>query len=113
MIDMVISPFETIIRNLIGNAIKHNNKENGVITVSAQEFPRYYQFSIKDNGPGIPVRYHKQIFELFKTLQPRDEVEGSGMGLSIIKKLLDYHDGSIVVESDGKSGTCFTFTWPK
>lgn len=113
VIDTVISPFETIIRNLIGNAIKHSNRSNGVITVSAQELPRHYQFSVKDNGPGIPVRYHEQIFELFKTLQPRDEVEGSGMGLSIIKKLLDYHNGSITVESDGENGTCFTFTWPK
>ena len=113
VIDTVISPFETIIRNLIGNAIKHNDKENGVITVSGQEFSKYYQFSVKDNGPGIPARYHEQIFALFKTLQPRDEVEGSGMGLSIIKKLLDYHNGSIAVESDGENGTCFTFTWPK
>ena len=113
VIDTVISPFETIIRNLIGNAIKHNDKENGVITVSAQEFKKYYQFSIKDNGPGIPEAYHEQIFALFKTLQPRDEVEGSGMGLSIIKKLLDYHNGSIIVESDGTNGSCFTFTWPK
>ena len=113
IINTAISPFETIIRNLIGNAIKHNNKANGVITISAQEFPKHYQFSVKDNGPGIPQRYHEQIFELFKTLKPRDEVEGSGMGLSIIKKLLDYHKGSITVESDGENGTCFTFTWPK
>lgn len=111
--DTVAAPFETIIRNLVGNAIKHNNKEEGLISVTAKEFPKYYQFSVKDNGPGIPARYHEQIFELFKTLQPRDEVEGSGMGLSIIKKLLDYHNGSIVVESDGTNGSCFTFTWPK
>lgn len=113
IINMVVTPFETIIRNLIGNAIKHNNKAEGIITVNAQEFSKFYQFSVKDNGPGIPVRYHQQIFELFKTLQPRDEVEGSGMGLSIIKKLLDYHKGSIIVDSDGENGTCFTFTWPK
>ncbi len=112
-INTAISPFETIIRNLIGNAIKHNDKAQGNIIVSAEEFPRFYQFSIKDNGPGIPERYHEQIFDLFKTLKPRDEVEGSGMGLSIIKKLLDYHKGSITVESDGSNGTCFTFIWPK
>jgi PAS domain S-box-containing protein len=113
VINLAVVPFETIIRNLIGNAIKHNNKPNGVITISAQEYQRHYQFSVKDNGPGISQRYHEQIFELFKTLKPRDEVEGSGMGLSIIKKLLDYHKGSITVESDGENGTCFTFTWPK
>lgn len=113
VINTAISPFETIIRNLIGNAIKHNDKVDAVIMVSGKEFPKYYQFSVKDNGSGIPVKYHEQIFELFKTLRPRDEVEGSGMGLSIIKKLLDYHNGSIEVESDGKTGSCFTFTWPK
>ena len=112
-IDTAISPFETIIRNLVGNAIKHNDKPDGVISVSAKEFPKFYLFSIKDNGPGIPERYHEQIFDLFKTLKPRDEVEGSGMGLSIIKKLLDYHKGSITVESDGVNGACFTFNWPK
>lgn len=113
IINTAVSPFETIIRNLIANAIKHNDKAQGCIKVSAVEFPRFYQFSIKDNGPGIPERYHEQIFDLFKTLKPRDEVEGSGMGLSIIKKLLDYHKGSITVESDGSNGTCFTFNWPK
>lgn len=113
VIAAAISPFETIMRNLIGNAIKHNNQANGEITVSALTFPKYYQFSVKDNGPGIPEQYHEQIFELFKTLKPRDEVEGSGMGLSIIKKLLDYHKGTIIVESNNEKGTCFTFTWPK
>lgn len=108
-----ITPFETIIRNLIGNAIKHNTTTEGLITISSQEFPGHYEFSVTDNGPGIAPRYHAQIFELFKTLQPRDEVEGSGMGLSIIKKLLDYQGGSITVDSDVKNGACFTFTWPK
>tara|TARA_R110001583_G_scaffold81253_2_gene216981 strand:+ start:7784 stop:9913 length:2130 start_codon:yes stop_codon:yes gene_type:complete len=113
VINTSVSPFETIMRNLIGNAIKHNNKVDGVITVSSLEFPHYYQFSVQDNGPGIPAQYHQKIFELFKTLQPRDEVEGSGMGLAIIKKLLNHHHGSIMVESDGKTGSCFTFIWPK
>jgi PAS domain S-box-containing protein len=113
VINAAVSPFETIMRNLIGNAIKHNNKVDGVITVTSIEFPKYYQFSVQDNGPGIPAQYHQKIFELFKTLQPRDEVEGSGMGLAIIKKLLDYHHGSITVESDGETGSCFTFIWLK
>ena len=107
------APFETILRNLIGNAIKHNSDTGCVITVNAQEYTEYYEFSVRDDGKGIPEEYHEQIFELFKTLQPRDEVEGSGMGLSIIKKLLSYQNGTIKIESDGKNGTCFIFTWPK
>jgi PAS domain S-box-containing protein len=112
-IETHIAPLEVIFRNLISNAIKHRNGDKLMITVSAQELPDYYQFSVEDNGPGIPKKHHKQIFELFKTLKPRDEVEGSGMGLSIIKKLLDYQKCAIKVTSDGESGTCFTFTWPK
>ena len=108
-----IVPLEIIFRNLISNAIKHRNGDKLMITVSAQELPAHYQFSVEDNGPGISKKHHKQIFELFKTLKPRDEVEGSGMGLSIIKKLLDYQKCVINVVSDGESGTCFTFTWPK
>jgi len=108
------TPLETIFRNLINNAIKHNNNENRLtINISAIEHATYYEFSVKDNGAGIPKQYHKQIFELFKTLKPRDEVEGSGMGLAIIKKLLDYQNCKITVVSDDKSDTCFTFTWPK
>lgn len=112
-IETHIAPLEIIFRNLISNAIKHRNNDKLIITISTQEFSDYYQFSVEDNGPGIPEKHHKQIFELFKTLKPRDEVEGSGMGLSIIKKLLDYQKCVINVASDGDSGTCFTFTWPK
>jgi signal transduction histidine kinase len=107
------TPLETIMRNLIGNAIKHHSGITGVITVSALESPEYYEFSVQDDGPGIPKQYHDQIFEIFKTLRPRDEIEGSGMGLSIIKKLLNYQNSSITVESDGINGSCFTFKWPK
>jgi PAS domain S-box-containing protein len=106
-------PLETIFRNLISNAIKHKNDGDLVITISADEYPTYYRFSVEDNGPGIPEKHHQKIFELFKTLKPRDEVEGSGMGLAIIKKLLDYQKCVINVKSDGSNGTCFSFTWPK
>jgi signal transduction histidine kinase len=107
------SPFETIMRNLIGNAIKHNARAKGVIEIGSKDHSDFYEFFVKDDGPGIASQYHKQIFDIFKTLQPRDEVEGSGMGLSIIKKLLDYQGGSISIESDGATGSTFTFTWPK
>lgn len=109
-----LTPLETIFRNLISNAIKHNSKESQlIINISAVEQPSCFEFSVADNGSGIPMQHHQLIFELFKTLKPRDEVEGSGMGLSIVKKLLDYQNCQITVDSDGKSGSCFKFTWPK
>lgn len=113
IIKTLATPLETIARNLLGNAIKHHNKVDGIISITVKEMSACYEFSVIDDGPGIEPEYHKQIFELFKTLKPRDEIEGSGMGLSIIKKLLDVQGGSITIKSDGKSGTCFTFIWPK
>ncbi|AOW75819.1 hypothetical protein A3Q34_02470 [Colwellia sp. PAMC 20917] len=108
-----ITPLETVFSHLINNAIKHKNKGQLTINVSSQEYPTHYSFSVKDNGPGILERNHEYVFDLFKTIKPRDEVEGSGMGLSIIRKLLDSLNCVISVSSDGKNGSCFTFTWPK
>ena len=84
-----------------------------MINVSAQEYPKHYEFSVSDNGPGILERDQERIFDLFTTLKPRDLVEGSGMGLSIIRKLLVYQNCIVSVSSDGENGSCFTFTWPK
>jgi PAS domain S-box-containing protein len=106
------TPLETIFRNLIGNAIKHHNGPKGVITITYKELEKVIVFSVEDDGPGISTAHHQQIFELFKTLKPRDEVEGSGMGLSIVKKILDNQGQTIEVISDGESGTRFNFTWP-
>lgn len=107
------TPLETIFRNLLGNAIKHHDKLNGTISVSAKEHDNYYQFTVENDGPGIEFQYQDKIFEMFKTLKSRDEVEGSGMGLSIIKKILKHHEQSIKVYSNGDRGVAFTFTWPK
>jgi signal transduction histidine kinase len=113
MIKTFATPLETIVRNLLGNAIKHHDKVDGIISITVKEMSAYYEFSVIDDGPGIEPEYHQQIFDLFKTLNPRDQIEGSGMGLSMIKKILDVQGGSITVMSDGKSGSCFTFIWPK
>jgi PAS domain S-box-containing protein len=106
-------PLEVIFRNLIGNAIKHHDKPEGLITISVIDKPSSYQFTVEDDGPGIESQHHNQVFDLFKTLKPRDEVEGSGMGLSLIKKMLSYYGEDIALISDGKSGTKFVFDWPK
>ena len=112
-IESTIIPLEIICRNLLGNSIKHNDKDNGCIRVSIKEMSGSYRFIFTDDGPGIPPKFHGQVFELFKTLKPRDEVEGSGMGLSIIKKILGYYGQEISLTSDGTNGATFTFNWPK
>ncbi len=105
--------FEQVISNLLSNAIKHSDAESGQIEVSARSLGTFYEFSIKDDGPGIPKKYHARIFELFQTLKRRDEVEGSGMGLAIIKKIIERRGGSIAVDSnpDVQRGSTFRFTW--
>ena len=69
-------------------------------------------FDVCDDGPGIAPEYHERIFELFQTLQPRDQLEASGMGLAIVKKTVESAGGHVSVQSAEGKGTCFTFTWP-
>ncbi|MCX6047099.1 MAG: PAS domain S-box protein [Chloroflexi bacterium] len=106
-------PLETILRNLISNALKHHHHpETGQVTVSATAQATGVAFTITDDGPGIDPRYHERIFQMFQTLKPRDQVEGSGMGLAIVKKLVESYGGSIQVISSAGQGATFRFTWP-
>ena len=105
-------PLELVLRNLINNAIKHHDKAEGTIQVQARPCPGGYEFMVKDDGPGIPAEHQKRVFTIFQTLKPRDEIEGSGMGLAIVKKAVETVGGVVTLESDGKSGCIFRFTWP-
>lgn len=109
----VTAQFELIIRNLIGNAIKHSNNDTLHIEFDCTENENAYTFSITDNGPGIDSKHFEQIFQMFKTLKPRDKVEGSGMGLALIKKVVNSYGGNVYVESTLGQGTTFFFNWPK
>jgi signal transduction histidine kinase len=106
-------PLETIFRNLIGNAVKHYDRATpGAVTVRADDHGAWIEFVVADNGPGIDPEYHDRIFQLFQTLKPRDQVEGSGMGLAIVKKLVESRGGRIWLVSSGGAGAAFHFTWP-
>lgn len=105
-------PFQMVFRNLINNAIKHHDKSNGKITISVTQEEQTYVFVVEDDGPGIAPEYHEKIFALFQTLKPRDEVEGSGMGLAIIKRMVDYLGTQIHVDSQVGQGTRFIVSWP-
>ena len=113
VLDIPLLPFKTVFQDLISNAIKHNNKEHSVIDISLIPSNQYYIIEIKDNGPGIDPKYFSLIFKLFQTLQSRDDVEGSGIGLCIANKLIINYGGKIEVASDGKLGSTFTIFWPK
>ena len=105
-------PLEQVFRNLINNAIKHSDKSNGEIRVSATHENSRYIFRVKDDGPGIPPEHDERIFTMFQTLRPRDEVEGSGMGLAIVRKIVTTFGGEITLEKSTGRGASFVFTWP-
>lgn len=106
-------PLQQMLYNLVANAIKHHDKDKGAITVTAKILDNEYVFTVQDDGPGIESKYHKKIFEIFRTLKPRDQVEGSGIGLSVVKKYADIYGGRIELSSSAGEGCCFTVVWPR
>ena len=107
-------PLQQIFLNLINNAIKHHDKKKGNISISVEQTNTHYKFSVTDDGPGIPEKYQRKVFEMFQTLKPRDEVEGSGMGLAIVDKIVKtYGSNSLKLESKTGEGCAFSFSWPK
>ena len=105
-------PLEIVLRNLISNAIKHNEKNIGSIDVSYESNSEYHIITVQDDGPGIPIEFHDKAMEMFQTLKPRDKVEGSGMGLAMIKRIMEHYKGKILIDSDGESGTKIFIYWP-
>ncbi len=107
-------PFEQVLFNLISNALKHGQDiEDLRVTVSAEEREGEYFFSVADNGPGIAQEFFERVFEVFRTLRPRDEVEGAGMGLALVKKIVEHHGGRVTLESQLGEGSVFRFSWPR
>jgi len=102
-----------VFRNLIGNAIKFNSKPAPVVEVGFHNAENNsYLFSVKDNGIGIDKEFHDKIFVIFQRLHRREEYEGSGAGLAIVKKIIELHRGKVWVESVLGSGSTFYFTIP-
>ena len=103
---------EQVLRNLVNNAIKHHPTGQGRIQISAQLRDDEALFAVEDDGAGIPVEYAEKVFQMFQTLRPRDEVEGSGMGLAIVKRIVEGQGGRIWFHpAPGGQGTVFKFTW--
>ncbi len=105
-------PLELVFRNLIGNAIKFAPKSDAFVKVSARMTDAGVEFTVSDNGPGIAPEYHEAVFGLFRILQSRDKYEGSGLGLTFVKRAVELAGGRVELESDGLCGSTFRFTWP-
>jgi signal transduction histidine kinase/CheY-like chemotaxis protein len=102
-----------VFANLIGNAIKYHDRPDGTVEILAAERGHFWQFTVVDNGPGIAPEHHNRIFGIFQTLMVRDRDRGSGVGLAIVKKIVESQGGLIWVDSDLGRGCAFSFTWPK
>lgn len=102
-----------LFKNLISNGVKFQEKGNvPLIQIAALQEDGYQKITVSDNGIGIEPDYHKKIFEIFRRLHSRTEYEGTGMGLSICKKIMEKHGGKITVESSPGKGTVFTCWFP-
>ncbi|NEP01568.1 MAG: PAS domain S-box protein [Symploca sp. SIO2E9] len=106
-------PLEQVFTNLISNGIKHNHRQSGQIVISVTEKTEFYEFSVADDGPGIAPEFHEKIFVIFQTLEARDKIENTGVGLAIVKKIIEDKGGTIFLESQLGQGAIFRFTWPK
>jgi signal transduction histidine kinase len=106
-------PLFQVLLNLVNNAVKYHDKPGGTVKIYYREHADHYEFFVQDNGPGISETYHKKIFVIFQTLLERDSFESTGVGLAIVKKILDVRKQSIRIESTPGHGSTFSFTWPK
>ncbi|MEK6725767.1 MAG: ATP-binding protein [Deltaproteobacteria bacterium] len=102
-----------IIQNLISNAIKYMDKPEGLVEVGCRDAGEFWEFYVKDNGPGIEEKHFERIFQIFQTLKARDEFESTGIGLTIVKKIIEQSGGRVWVESEVGNGSTFKFTIPK
>ncbi len=106
-------PLQQVLMNLLGNAIKHAGKEDPLIEIAWTDAGPFVEFSVRDNGQGIAPQYHERIFGIFQTLEARDKVEGTGIGLSVVQKIVEAKGGRVWLESDVGIGARFKFLWPK
>ncbi len=102
-----------VFQNLLSNAIKYIDKPEGHIVIGCRGDDAWWTFSITDNGPGIAEKNRERIFQLFQTLAPHKDAESTGIGLSLVKKIVELYGGEVWVESTLGAGSTFFFTLPK
>ena len=103
---------QQILGNLISNAFKHHDKPKGVIEVKLVSDSLSNTLTVSDDGPGIPEKQREKIFKMFQTLKPRDEFEASGIGLALVKRLVENRKGNLSVDESSAGGACFKINWP-
>ena len=106
-------PLQQVFLNLLSNALKHADRPEVHVRVTAREVGDFWEFSVADDGPGIAAEYHARIWGLFQTLRTRGELESTGIGLSVVKKSVESRGGRAWLESTPGQGATFRFTWPR
>ena len=111
-VETFATPLTQCLQNLIANAFAHHHQSNGSVKIRGKQAGDNITVEVTDDGPGIDPQFHKTIFELFATLKPKNESESTGVGLAIVKRLVNSVDGMIEVQSQPGEGTTFRLTWP-
>ncbi|RYE94382.1 MAG: histidine kinase, partial [Myxococcales bacterium] len=104
---------QQVFMNLLGNAVKHTRQPGAAVRVAAADEGDAVHFTVADNGPGIAPQYHERIWGIFQKLETRDHVEGTGIGLSVVKKIVESRGGRAWVESEEGRGATFHVLWPR
>jgi signal transduction histidine kinase len=102
-----------VFSNLISNSLKHHGGKKGKIRIKCDVSDQFYQFSVCDDGQGIAPQYHDKIFLMFQTLESSDFESNTGIGLALVKKIVEEHGGAVKLISTPGEGACFSFTWQK
>lgn len=105
--------FRQVLQNLVDNAVKHHDGEEGTVTVDAGRWDGEVLVSVADDGPGIPAGFQSKVFEPFQSLDPPEEAEGTGAGMAIVRRIVEGRGGGIEIESEEGRGTTVRFTWPE
>jgi signal transduction histidine kinase len=112
-VEASVAPIKQILIQLVSNALRHHDKAQGRVWIGANDLAKEFEILVKDDGPGIDPRNHERIFQLGQTLRSKDEIEGSGVGLALVRKIINRHHASIHLESSLGQGSLFKLTWPK
>ncbi|HEY4058580.1 MAG TPA: ATP-binding protein, partial [Kofleriaceae bacterium] len=103
---------QQVLMNLVSNALKYNRERELTIEITARRDGERWIFGVLDNGVGIPPEFHERIWGLFQTLERRDKVESTGIGLSVVRKIVESNRGTAWIESRPTGGAAFYFSWP-
>ena len=108
-------PLQQVFLNLIANGVKYAgaDRDEALVSVDWRDLDDAFEFAVQDDGPGIAPEFHERIWGIFQTLAARDKVEGTGIGLSVVKKIIEARGGRVSLESAPGGGATFRFTWPK